>query len=81
MPPRPLAHVQVTLVYGEQNLQKTLSMPKGLSIHKAKEMGEVELSAHLYTLSGFPKIKFDPECTDVYPKPSTTYEIIPIVIY
>ena len=80
MPPRALAHVQVMLVYGEQNLQKTLLMPKGLSIHKAKEMGEVELLAHLSTLSSLPKIKFDPECTDIYPKPSN-YEITVNVIF
>jgi hypothetical protein len=80
MPPRPPAHVRVTLVYGEKNLQKTLFMPKGLSIHEAKEMGEVELLAHLSTLSGLPKVKFDPECTDMFPGPST-YEIIPIIIF
>ena len=78
MPPRALAHVQVTLVYGEQNLQKTILMLKGLSIPKAKEMGEVELLAHLSSLPSLPKIKFDSECTDVYPKPSN-HKIIPIV--
>ena len=81
MHPRPLTNVLVTLVYCERILQKTLSMPKELPIHKAKEIGELELSVHLSTLShsDFPKIKFDSECTDVYPKPRT-YEIIPIII-
>lgn len=71
MPPR-RRHEQVSLVYGE--ISQIISIPKDISIDKAKQIALENLSRHITTLPAFSKVEFDLDRTVIHPMPST-YEI------
>ena len=68
MPPRPLK--RVTVIFGENKLQKTFKIEYDISADTAQELGMVEIRKHLDKLereNGMPHIELDPQCTDFLP--------------
>ena len=66
--PRPFK--QVTVIFGENKLQKTFNLEYDTSAHTAQELGMVEIRKHLDKLereNGMPHIELDPQCTDFFP--------------
>ncbi|KIM73037.1 hypothetical protein PILCRDRAFT_803130 [Piloderma croceum F 1598] len=61
-------HSQVTVLYGESKLQKTISLPASAMIATAKKFGSPEILEHLHLQPGVPTdVLLDNECTDFYP--------------
>jgi hypothetical protein len=59
---------QVTVLYGENKLQKTISLPASATIATAKKFGSQEILEHIHHQPGVPTdISLDYECTDFYP--------------
>lgn len=58
----------VTILYGENRLQNTISLPATATVRKAKEIGSTEMIKHLQLQSGVPSDITIDECTDVYPR-------------
>jgi hypothetical protein len=59
---------EVTVLYGEKNLQRTLSFPASTTVRDAKKIGSKEILDHLRCQPGVPpSISIDDECTDFYP--------------
>jgi len=70
MPPS-LQTAQVTVVYGERDLQTTFMIPYNTSINSAKQTAICEICELLekQEVKGVPCISIDPSWTDVYPAP------------
>jgi hypothetical protein len=58
---------KVTVLYGENKLQKTISLPASATVAAAKKIGSDEILKHLRLQPGVPPISLDDECTDFYP--------------
>jgi len=58
---------QVTVLYSEKNLQKTISLPVHTTVAIAKREGMEEIRKHLQLQPGVPTLEIDPDCTDFYP--------------
>jgi hypothetical protein len=59
---------KVTVLYGENKLQKTISLPASATVGAAKKAGSEEILKHLHLQPGVPAtISLDHECTDFYP--------------
>lgn len=54
----------VTILYGENRLQNTISLPATATVRKAKEIGSTEMIKHLQLQSGVPSDITIDECTD-----------------
>jgi hypothetical protein len=68
---------QVTVLYGENKLQKTISLPASATVAAAKKIGSDEILQHLRLQSGVPPaISLDDECTDFYPSMSQSQKIV-----
>lgn len=68
---------QVTILYGENKLQKTIKLPASTTVTDAKKIGSDVILKHLRDQPGvLPSISIDDECTDFY---SGKYH--PIMIY
>jgi hypothetical protein len=68
---------QVTIVYGENKLQKTIKLPASTTVTDAKKTGSDIILKHLRDQPGVPpSISIDDECTDFYPG-----KYHPIMIY
>ena len=68
--PMPRPFKQVTVIFGENKLQKTFNLEYDTSADTAQEIGMVEIRKHLDKLereNGMPHIELDPECTDFFP--------------
>ena len=60
--------LNVTVMYGENKLQKTISLPATATVAASKKAGSVEITNHLRLQAGVPSdISIDDECTDFYP--------------
>jgi hypothetical protein len=58
----------VTVLYGENKLQKTIKLPASTTVKDAKEAGSREILNHLRVQPGVPSpITLDDDCTDLYP--------------
>jgi hypothetical protein len=69
---------QVTVLYGENKLQKTISLPASAMIATGKKFGSQE---HLRLQPGVPTdVSLDGECTDFYPGISHPSSMIYIYI-
>jgi hypothetical protein len=59
---------QITVLYGENKLQKTIKLPASTTVTDAKKVGSKEILNHLRLQPGVPSsISIDDECTDFYP--------------
>jgi hypothetical protein len=59
---------QVTVLYGENKLQKTISLPASATVATAKKIGSDEILQHLRLQPGVPSdISLDDDCIDFYP--------------
>jgi hypothetical protein len=59
---------QVTVLYGENKLQKTISLPASAMVATAKTFGSQEILDHLRLQPGVPSdVSLDDDCTDFYP--------------
>jgi len=55
-------------MYGENKLQKTITLPTSATVTDAKKIGSEEILKHLRLQPGVPSaISIDDECTDFYP--------------
>ncbi|KIM92063.1 hypothetical protein PILCRDRAFT_83388 [Piloderma croceum F 1598] len=62
---------QVTVLYSENKLQKTISLPASATIATAKKIGSDEILQHLRLQPGVPSdISLDDDCIDFYPAAS-----------
>ncbi|KAF8878567.1 hypothetical protein BD779DRAFT_1676824 [Infundibulicybe gibba] len=58
----------VTVLYGEKGLQKTLSFPSSFTLADVKAVASKEILVHPRRLPGVPPtITLDDTCTDIYP--------------
>ena len=59
---------QVTVLYGENKLQKTISLPASTTVAIVKKFSSQEILEHLCLQPGVPTdVSVDDECTDFYP--------------
>lgn len=59
---------QVTVLYGENKLQRTIKLPSSTTVIDAKAAGSNEILKHLCLQPGVPSpIILDDDCTDFYP--------------
>jgi hypothetical protein len=55
--------LNVTVMYGENKLQKTISLPATATVAAAKKAGSVEITNHLRLQAGVPSdLSIDDEC-------------------
>ena len=70
---------QVTILYGENKLQKTIKLPASTTVTDAKKTGSEVILKHLRDQPGVPSsISIDDDCTDFYPgkyHPFMTYDL------
>jgi len=58
----------VTVLYGEKKLQKTISLPAATTVTITKKASSDKILNHLCLQVGIPQdISIDQECTDFYP--------------
>jgi hypothetical protein len=62
-----MSSTQVTVVYGESKLQKTISVPSSCTVAMVKRIGSDEISKHLGLQPSLPAISLDDDCIDFYP--------------
>ena len=75
-------HLNVTVMYGENKLQKTISLPATATVAAAKQAGSVEITNHLRLQAGVPlDLSIDDECTDFYPGMILSPKVVYIVFY
>ena len=63
-----MSNRKVTVLYGENKLQKTIALPASATVTDAKKISSEEILKHLRLQPGVPStISIDDECTDFYP--------------
>ena len=58
---------QITVLYGEKMLQKTISLHASAIVADAKKFGSDEILQRIHLQRGVPAISLDDECIDFYP--------------
>jgi hypothetical protein len=72
----------VTVLYGEKKLQKTISLPAATTVAITKKAGSDEILNHLRLQAGIPQdISIDQECTDFYPGTVQSQSVISVIVY